>query len=301
MFFYKQRLHIAIFVIILLSSPLYIHSSSKALLVGISQYSSLASTNWNDINGVNDIHIIETVLKQKGFVIDTLINKNATASNIRCALEKIVKDCQYSDTIYIHFSGHGQPFEDVTGDEEDGWDESIVPIDAPMLYKKGIYEGYKHITDDELNVIFERIRKKIGINGLLFVVIDACHSGTMSRDENNMPFEDEAPIRGTYIGFSKDKIYRPVREKEISHHYSLKTDKYLSPVIIVEACQAWQQNTEVMIDGTYYGPLSYTLYSELKNKSFRQVIQNIDAMDKTMQRVLPNWRKQHIVVETSIK
>ena len=49
------------------------------------------------------------------------------------------------DIVYLHFSTHGQPVEDQNGDEEDGWDESIVPIDAYKIYKKGIYEGKNHL------------------------------------------------------------------------------------------------------------------------------------------------------------
>lgn len=297
----KFCLHIFVLGIILMGNSLFAFSESRALLVGLSQYSEYRNSQWSDINGVNDIRILKALMQTKGFTIDTLVNTNATASNIRQALETLTKASNPNDTIYIHFSGHGQPFEDINGDEQDGWDEAFVPIDAQMYYHAGIYEGEKHITDDELNIAFNRIRERIGTKGLLFVVIDACHSGTMSREENDVPFDDDAPVRGTYIGFSEDKIFRPIREQETSYHYVLQSNKNMSPIIVLEACQAWQQNTEVQIDGIYYGPLSYALYTELKNKSFKQVIQNINAVGETMQRVLPNWRKQHIVVETSIK
>ena len=171
---------------------------------------------------------------------------------------------------------------------------------TPQQYFNEIKERKHNITDDELNVAFNRIRERIGTKGLLFVVIDACHSGTMSRD-NEDPMDDDASVRGSYIGFSKDKIYRPKREGETSCHYSLQNGKNMSPIIILEACQAWQQNTEVLIDGVYYGPLSYALYTELKNKSFKQVIENINSVDETMQQILPKWRKQHVVVESSCK
>ena len=90
-----------------------------------------------------------------------------------------------------------------------------------MYYRKGIYEGEKHILDDELNAFFNKIREKIGQKGMLLVVIDACHSGTMSREENDAPLDDESPVRGTYIGFSEDKIFRPIREqKHVSDYRS---------------------------------------------------------------------------------
>ena len=283
-----------------MNTSLFVYSESRALLIGVSQYSEYKNSQWSDINGINDIRILSIAMQSKGFNIDTLVNTTATAANIRNALENLTKISKPNDTIYIHFSGHGQPFEDMNGDEQDGWDEAFVPIDAQMYYKAGIYEGEKHITDDELNVAFNRIRERIGTKGMLFVVIDACHSGTMSRD-NEAPIDDEASVRGSYIGFSKGKIYRPMREGETSFHYSLQNDKTMSPIIILEACQAWQQNTEVLIDGVYYGPLSYALYTELKSKSLKQVMENINAVDETMQQILPKWRKQHVVVESSCK
>ena len=47
------------------------------------------------------------------------------------------------DIVYLHFSCHGQPVEDLDGDEKDGWDESIVPYDAWKKPISGIYDGKK--------------------------------------------------------------------------------------------------------------------------------------------------------------
>ena len=56
-----------------------------------------------------------------------------------------MSQCKVGDIVYLHFSTHGQPFEDLSGDEDDGWDESIVPVDAPIEYSKGKYEGENHL------------------------------------------------------------------------------------------------------------------------------------------------------------
>jgi len=39
--------------------------------------------------------------------------------------------------------------EDDNGDEVGGLDESLVPYDAEMHFRKGKYEGENHIRDDE--------------------------------------------------------------------------------------------------------------------------------------------------------
>ena len=298
---YKRILYALLFLLCPTGRSLPVQATQRALLIGISEYSTLHNSDWNDINGANDILLIEKVLQLKKVKTTKLVNNEATASNIRKEINKLIANINENDTIYLHFSGHGQPVEDLEGDEPDEWDESIVPVDARMWYKQGVYEGKNHITDDELNLFFGRIRKKIGARGMLFVVIDACHSGTMFRNEDESPLDDDAPARGTYIGFAKDKPYHPIRENEISHHYDIQADKNLSPVVIIEACQAWQQNIEIQIDGTYYGPLSYAIYTQLSSHSFDDIIHNPNTIDESMQQFLPQWRKQHIVVETSIK
>ena len=276
------------------------HSSSYALLVGISHYSS-NNTGWDDINGVNDIRILHGALQQQGFAIDTLTENEASAANIRSAIQNLTTRIKMNDTIYMHFSGHGQPVEDADGDEPDGWDEAFVPFDAPMWYKSGIYEGGNHLTDDEFNIYFKRIRQKIGEQGLLVVVFDACHSGTMYREGDEVSVDDEAAVRGTYIGFSKTQEYHPLREQKPTCHYDIRQEDNLSPIVILEACQAWQQNMEVAIDGKYFGPLSYSVYNQLKTKAISHIAQKPDDMQGYMQSIIPSWRKQQMVIEQSVR
>lgn len=296
----NRCLQIFVFVIFEMSGGMPAHSASIALLVGISHYSS-NNTGWDDINGVNDIRILYGRLQQEGFVIDTLTESNATAANIRNALHALSTRTKSNDTIYLHFSGHGQPMEDADGDEQDGWDETFIPIDAQMWYKQGVYEGNNHITDDELNICFNHIRRKIGEKGLLFVVFDACHSGTMSREGSDANIDDDAAVRGTYIGFSKDKEYHPLREQKPTCHYDIRQESTLSPVIILEACQAWQQNIEVLVDGKYYGPLSYAIYHQLQAESFSRTALQPEVIQGYMQEIIPSWRKQQMVIEQSAR
>lgn len=116
---------------------------ARALLIGISNYPACSVQNmqWNAIHGANDVEMISNVLAQKGFLLSSLTNQNATAANIRKALSALGKAVAPGDLVYIHFSGHGQPVEDVSGDEADGWDEAFVPFDAYRSFQKGFYEG----------------------------------------------------------------------------------------------------------------------------------------------------------------
>lgn len=267
----------------------------RALLIGLSKYqkSEVSSNSWDNIHGVNDVELIGRTLKQKGFIITTLINENATAKNIRKSFDTFLKESKRGDILYLHFSGHGQPVEDQDGDEEDGWDESIVPYDAQKSYSN-TYKGENHILDDELNVFFKSLRKKIGPTGYIAVAIDACHAGSAYRGEE---VEDSVFIRGTNSGFSpNNKPYVPKIDKRSK--IKLDSSSIMSPICLVEACRSYQTNCEIKENGQYWGPLSYYLNSIFKdrgleiNSIWAQEVSDLMSRDKRL-------LKQNIVIEIS--
>ena len=69
-----------------------------------------------------------------------------------------------------------------------------------MTYKKDLYEDDKHIIDDQLNKWLTQLRSKVGKNGKITVVTDACHSGDGTRgNEENSKYI----INDTLINFEK--------------------------------------------------------------------------------------------------
>jgi len=95
-----------------------------------------------------------------------------TRRNILKQMDIIRKKTIAGDNIFFHFSGHGTQLKDVSGDEEDGYDECIVPLDAITI--KGIRKE-KLIIDDEIKSMFVD-QLSHGVN--LFGILDCCHSGT---------------------------------------------------------------------------------------------------------------------------
>ena len=175
-----------IFIFLVLICVCTAHAGEKrALLIGISEYPThrMPELTWNPIHGANDVALIKKTLQKQGYSITLLTNANATASKIRSAFMKLEKDVKQDDIVYIHFSGHGQAYEDVSGDEADGWDEALVPYDAMLQFKQGVYDGSRHILDDELEQYLTAIRNKAGKNGHVYVVLDACHMGGASRGD----------------------------------------------------------------------------------------------------------------------
>ena len=253
----KERI-VVLVMSVLLVLPVF-SQRKRAFMVGISNYdTALTGYQWNNINGVEDVNLISPILKKQGFYLLTLLDEQATFDNITRQLSAFVSKTKKGDVVYLHFSTHGQPVEDQNGDEKDGWDEAIVPIDAYKIYKKGTYEGKKHLLDDQLNKYVVKLREKIGPSGMLYVVIDACHAGTSSR-------ANDETIRGTKVGFTaNNKVFKPSITKK--SHYKIEASTKWANVLFIEACRPDQVNKEVKVGSKSYGPLSYNIAQALSIK-----------------------------------
>ena len=282
-----------IYLLLILSifTQLVLAQNKRALLVGISDYQCINKYGgWNNIHGKNDIDMLNTTLKKSGVSVSCLYDREATKVGISKALNLLASQCKVGDIVYLHFSTHGQPFEDDNGDEDDGWDESIVPVDAPIEYTKGKYEGENHLIDDELHKFCTRIRKAIGTKGMLYVVIDACHAGKAS-----MGIEEEV-IRGTKAGFTRSgKYYRP-QKLERGNFYQIPSSTSLGNVMFIEACRSYQVNKEIVEKGKYYGALSYYINQVLSNQ---QLTNDSKWVDKVRVMMSKDHRltNQNMVIE----
>lgn len=220
------------------------------LIIGLGEYKD---KTWGKIHGDKDIPIVKEMLKECGYSdIVTLSNNKATKSGIIAAFSCLTDRCQSGDIVYIHFSGHGQQITDVNGDEDDGWDEAWIPYDAMYAYS-ATYKGEKHLIDDEIAKLLDAVRKKVGKNGKILVVVDACHSG----DSDRASFDEDEYIRGASHDFKIPLNTSPKKTKKAGGDW-----------LTVTACKNVQNNCEVKVaDGVFHGILSYALYSEFARLS----------------------------------
>lgn len=288
-----MKLKFRLLLIIILLPPVGYARQKWAFLVGISNYdTALTSYQWNNINGIEDVNLLSPILFNQGFSIITLLDKEATYKNIVTQLSDFSDNIKKGDIVYLHFSAHGQPVEDTNGDEEDGWDEAIVPIDAYKIYKKGLYDGNRHLIDDQLNKYVKRLREKIGPKGFLYVTIDACHAGTSSR-------ANDETVRGTRVGFTyNNKVYKPSSNKK--SHYKVESSAKLANVVFVEACRPDQVNTEIKVEGKRFGPLSYNIALVLSKNPLS--IEPMTFLNNLKKSISENghWpNNQNLVIETS--
>ena len=285
-------------IILLLAVVSMCSATKRAVLIGISDYpdyKNMDGASWGNIHGANDVLMIGNTLKLRGFSVTSLVNSNATAINIRKTFRKLLSEVKAGDVVYLHFSCHGQPFEDMNGDEEDGWDEAIVPYDAMMTYKRGVYDGANHIIDDELHTYFDNLRKTVGTSGFVCVVIDACHAGNSYMGDEEE--EEESFCRGTKKGFSPNaKDFHP--RINAKGHFIIPKKQGFADIIIMEACRSYQSNYEIKKENTYYGPLSYYTNKVLSAQPLNRGLGWVKDVEKYM---ADNLTRQNMVYETSLE
>ena len=290
----KAKVFISLTVIFMtLLSPSAMAQRKHALLVGISNYHAIDRNNeWNDIHGVNDVNLIAQELKKQKFHIVKLTETQATKAKITSELQKLVKSVKHGDIVYIHFSMHGQPYDDalslVKGDEI--WDESLIPIDAQIAYD-GKYKGNNHLVDDELNKYTEAVRYTIGKTGMIYVVVDACHAGGASKGDLS------DVTRGTKRGFTGEKGKRFRSSDERPAHFTITTKPGQSPIVYLEACQGKQINTEMKFNGQYYGPMSYFIWQTIRIQNISKDADWTEDVKKLMDKKGP--QDQNMVIEKS--
>ena len=268
----------------------------RALLVGISDYGNPKKDpdKWGNISGANDVALLKPLFAEQGYKVTSLVDAQATYANITKALKTMAKDAEKGDLVYLHFSMHGQPFEDLNGDEADGWDEALIPVDAQLKYVKGKYEGECHLLDDELEKYCNEIRSKIGPKGKLYVVLDACHSGQSSRGDSDH-------VRGVRDGFTRSgKDYTPDRTKDANDYFKVPTTAGQSPVTFVEACKSCERNSEVRDkeSSRWYGSLSYYIARAMDKHKIDKSESWIDAV-RTCMKSNRKLRHQTMITESS--
>ena len=158
----------------------------RALCVGVDRY----PTPEHRLAGcVADARMWADALTRLGFTASLLLDEQATREAIDRELLALVNSSVAGDVIVFQYAGHGTHVPDLNGDDEDGEDESLCPVDFAT--------GALYI-DDDVAAAFARIPD--GVNMTCFM--DCCHSGTNSRFAVGTP-----PADGSRSGKDERKRY----------------------------------------------------------------------------------------------
>ena len=144
----------------------------KALLIGINYFNQKGQLRGciNDVKNMSAYLVGSFGYRREDMVILTDDQQNPmsqpTKQNILRAMHWLVKDAKPNDSLFFHYSGHGGQTADTDGDEEDGYDEVIYPVDFRLV---------GHIVDDEMHRIMV---KSLQPGVRLTAIFDSCHSGS---------------------------------------------------------------------------------------------------------------------------
>ena len=232
-------------VLFLWCSVWTVASTRRALVFGLGQQED---TRWRRIHGDKDVELVVQMLVEGGFTdIRTLMNERATKAGMEQAFMGLISRLERGDVVYVHYSGHGQFMTDVDGDEADRWtgrhaqwDEAWIPYDAYMTYCERD-RGEKHFCDDEVARYMQQVRQKVGAEGEVYVVVDACHSGDATRGV------DDECVRGVDVEFMIPRQFGTEPAKAVAETW-----------LTVSACKPYQLCFEHK--SPQVGKLTYALY-----------------------------------------
>jgi hypothetical protein len=196
---------------------------------------------------------LQKVRKYNSFVImtDTTTIK-PTRSNILAGFRALLQGAKSGDELWFHFSGHGTLVHDASRDEESGKDSCICPIDVARA-------GF--ISDD---VIRSNLAALVPKGVRLYMVLDACHSGTGC--DLRYKYDDASYLTNRLA---------PLPEKYVPNDWSLQQTSYefkrysktAGEVFCISGCQDEQTSADAFLGGQASGVVTYLLLNCLNNNS----------------------------------
>ncbi|AEO69817.1 4fd98761-21d0-47e1-8e41-9f4fe46f5cd1 [Thermothielavioides terrestris] len=145
----------------------------RALLIGINYFGQQGELRGciNDVTNVSNFLMERYGYKREDMVILTDDQRDPvlqpTKANMIRAMQWLVAGAQPNDALFLHYSGHGGQTKDLDGDEEDGYDEVIYPVD---------FRTAGHIVDDEIH---HYVVRPLLPGVRLTAIFDSCHSGSV--------------------------------------------------------------------------------------------------------------------------
>ncbi|KDN35890.1 hypothetical protein RSAG8_11252, partial [Rhizoctonia solani AG-8 WAC10335] len=267
----------------------------RALCIGI----NYRDVQHEELEGcVNDANsVAEFLTHQLGFQMQSIIkltddttdpDRLPTRANIISAMNWLVKDAKPGDSLFFHFSGHGGQTEDLEGDETDGYDEVIYPVD---------FKQNGHIDDDMMH---DLIVRPLPPDCHLTALFDCGHAGTAldlpygytSRGKIKEPsrWADagqgllaagrscmRGDLRGILQGFSNMFKSETHLQKKAARH-AKRTRTSPADVVAWAACKDSERSHDVIEDNRVSGAVSYAFIHALRRQpqqSYQELLHNL--------------------------
>jgi len=284
----------------------------KALLVGINYFGSS-----NELRGcVNDIKNMSNFLNRRfGYSYDDMViltddqnqrNKIPTKENIIRAMQWLVKDARPNDSLVFHYSGHGGITKDLDGDEDEGYDEVIYPVD---------FQQAGHIVDDDMHAIMVR---PLPPGCKLTALFDSCHSGTALDlpfvystkgvvKEPNLWKDAGTDAFGAFMQYERGNIGGAISSiggllKKVTNLSSSNRQQVInikaSPadVISISGCKDDQTSADALINNNATGAMSWAFIktmTDMPEQSYLSLLNNMRTLLKEKYSQKPQLSSSH--------
>ncbi|MGF1625515.1 MAG: caspase family protein [Alphaproteobacteria bacterium] len=246
-------------------------SRTHALLVGVSAYQNLPQIL--HLEGPrNDVAMWRDLLHARGVpeaqiavLADGVDGADLpTRAAIFAALDTLTQTVGPGDNVFLLLAGHGsQQVQGALGDttEADGLDEIFLPYDAGRWNgQAGTVENA--IVDDEFGWAIDALRAQ---GAFVWVVFDACHSGTMDRGADpGAPVEErDRGVEPAALGVPLDGLV-PGGGDVVEGTMDASAADLPGGLVAFYAAQSWERAPEKLYrdengDRAFFGLFSRTL------------------------------------------
>eukprot|EP00980_Cylindrotheca_fusiformis_P011990 scaffold2836_cov99-Cylindrotheca_fusiformis.AAC.5 len=280
-----------------------VEGKRKALFIGINYFGQKG-----ELRGcINDVENIKGFLESNYALDDIMVltddqtddpDAMPTRANILKGFKWLREGASAGDSLILHYSGHGGSVEDKDGDEEDGMDETLCPVD---------YASAGMIVDDEVHEVLVKGLPK-GVR--LTAIMDCCHSESML----DLPFiyningdleivemnkaKGISKVVGTGVRYILDGNKRALKTNMMAGFKSLmegdkkgnksarkktiETRSTEADVISFSGCKDSQTSADASIDGKATGAMTYALINTLKGTKEMQYTELLSKMRQTL-------------------
>ena len=242
-------------------------AGQKALLIGIGAYQNIRPL----VGPPQDLVRMEQFLKEHmGYRTDeiaVLKDSQATRKNLLRTMNNwLIRSTKAGDKVFIYYSGHGSQLPDKNSDEKDGLDETLSPIDTTK-------EGANQITDDEFGAILAKMSDRD-----LTVIIDSCHSGTISRSAVAEVADTSSDQARTFIPDLSTRSAGPTSDQVRAHRGEASFLKSSKKLRIWSAASANQFSWDTLNGGVFTRNFSNGVGKKLADKNKNGVVTHAELI-----------------------
>ncbi len=246
----------------------------RAVLIGVDAYTR------KPLDGcVADANLMAEVLQSRfGFEkpnVTLLLNEKARRAAVLSELDQLVDLTETNDVAFIFYAGHGSQSTRDDNTEASGFDSTFMVSDTPR----------EDILDDE---IAERLEALASKSPYTVMIVDACHSGTLSRSAALDVKERWAPATTTRQEGATARKAAAERS----------ADAPVDPYTLISACRDDEIAKESAVIGdasVHHGALTFALVGELQKAESGSTWR--DVFERTALAVTAAHRDQHPQIE----